>query len=300
MDFQQYSGQVVAPSAPIMTPPDQPGTKAVKQANSAKIVAIVVLVLIVLAGIGTLIWYIIYSNMSKEQVGEGGTKLALDGVSQMQEATGEMCKNSEEFLTNGKTYTLTDSRDLKSYKIRKLKDGNCWMVTNLALAGGKKITAEDSDVEAEYTLPASAESGFMTADKAEMFSGTSDTGGYYNWYAATAGTGTTAMSSGKAKSSICPKGWTLPIGGTNSQFDILRQNYAVAVDFLRAYSPTFAGAFMDNARLKQGALGGWWSSTVYDSTHANAWQMEGDTRAEMVYELKNVGYSVRCVLNAAA
>ena len=40
-------------------------------------------------------------------------------------------------------------------------------------------------------------------------------GAYYNWYTATAGSGTYSTTSGDAPYSICPKGWKLPRGGTD-------------------------------------------------------------------------------------
>ena len=46
-------------------------------------------------------------------------------------------------------------------------------------------------------------------------------GNYYNWYTATAGTGTYAMVSENAPSSVCPKGWKLPTGGEGGQFAAL-------------------------------------------------------------------------------
>ena len=39
---------------------------------------------------------------------------------------------------------------------------------------------------------------------------------YYNWYAATAESGTYAMTSGNAEDSLCPAGWQLPINGDSS------------------------------------------------------------------------------------
>ena len=49
-------------------------------------------------------------------------------------------------------------------------------------------------------------------------------GTYYNWLAATAGTGTNSFSSGNTTDSICPAGWQLPVDGsktTNKSWDKL-------------------------------------------------------------------------------
>ena len=41
-------------------------------------------------------------------------------------------------------------------------------------------------------------------------------GDYYNWYAATAETGTFAQTSGEATDSLCPAGWQLPVNGSDN------------------------------------------------------------------------------------
>ncbi|MDO5475213.1 MAG: FISUMP domain-containing protein [Candidatus Saccharibacteria bacterium] len=46
-------------------------------------------------------------------------------------------------------------------------------------------------------------------------------GNYYNWYSATAGTGTHSVETGNAAGSICPAGWHLPTGGTGGEFPTL-------------------------------------------------------------------------------
>ena len=52
---------------------------------------------------------------------------AIDPTTFMQNWAG--CKN----LKTGRTTTLVDSRDYKTYKVAKLADGKCWMLDNLAL-----------------------------------------------------------------------------------------------------------------------------------------------------------------------
>ena len=49
------------------------------------------------------------------------------------------CEN----LTLHETVRLTDARDGKEYDVRKLDDGNCWMITNLQYAGGGTNTYGD-------------------------------------------------------------------------------------------------------------------------------------------------------------
>ncbi len=55
------------------------------------------------------------------------------------------------------TVVLNDARDGKDYRVRKMPDGNCWMIDNLKLGtpGTELVlTSTDSDVVADFTLPA--------------------------------------------------------------------------------------------------------------------------------------------------
>ena len=129
---------------------------------------------------------------------------------------------------------LTDTRDNKAYAIKKLADGKCWMMDNLKLVGPKTLITSDSNISTNFSLTANAgDSGWCTenssaCDDQSMVYYDSATRAYYgalyNWYAATAGTGTYAMASGNVTSDICPKGWHLPVGGNNNttnQFALL-------------------------------------------------------------------------------
>jgi len=39
-------------------------------------------------------------------------------------------------MTPGDVTVLTDNRDGKLYRVRKMPDGKCWMLDNLAYTGG--------------------------------------------------------------------------------------------------------------------------------------------------------------------
>lgn len=69
------------------------------------------------------------------------------------------CSIGKNCDTNGSTVILTDSRDGKSYRVRKFPDGNCWMIDNLAYGG-------DTDAIAGKTT----------------FSGNGQTTPYITWY----------------------------------------------------------------------------------------------------------------------
>ena len=180
--------------------------------------------------------------------------------------------------------TLSDIRDGNSYTVRKLADGNCWMVDNLNLAGGTTLTSATSNVSSNYTLPASSTTGFSNNSVAYVYNDTTY-GGYYSWNAATAETGKTAVNQNVAYN-ICPKGFTMP---TNSQ--------AVAIDNLYSndtrVSPLQAvmSGYIDNGTFSRvGMQVAYWTSTATDANGANyssesstgSWQRRG-------------GMVVRCV-----
>jgi uncharacterized protein (TIGR02145 family) len=60
-------------------------------------------------------------------------------------------------MATGATTTLTDARDSKQYTVRKMPDGKCWMIDNLAYVGGGTTTYGDtvtgSSVAFNATMP---------------------------------------------------------------------------------------------------------------------------------------------------
>ena len=146
-----------------------------------------------------------------------------------------------------RVYTLTDTRDGQDYKVAKLKDGKCWMVENLNLAGGTALTSADTDISDEYVnnytndnnltkvdnsliLPASSNISSDSYSKPYNYAllynsnnRTTCTDGtntipcysYYSWGAATLASGKDLTGEDvHAPYSICPKGWRLPKTGS--------------------------------------------------------------------------------------
>jgi uncharacterized protein (TIGR02145 family) len=90
---------------------------------------------------------------------------------------------------------LTDERDNNKYMVRRLADGRVWMTQNLKISG-KTITSADSNMPSgsSFEIPSSTNSDFGF-DAAGVYID-SDYGGYYNFYAATAGWGSNSVTSG--------------------------------------------------------------------------------------------------------
>lgn len=158
--------------------------------------------------------------------------------------------NSCSTMQVGDVTALTDTRDNNTYAIAKLADGNCWMIENLRLDfTTAEITSENtnSPTASFVTEAASATSSqnpcntdtAACVDQIQYHNNNidrnllpdpkSNSGGgswygygvLYNWYAATAGNGTSAMTSGNVTGDICPAGWRLPTGGNNGEYNNL-------------------------------------------------------------------------------
>ena len=192
------------------------------------------------------------------------------------------------------TVTLTDTRDNNTYTVSKLADGKCWMTQNLRIIN-KTITPADSDVISNYTIPASSISGFNSFDTSSAY--VDSYGGFYTWYAATAGTGTQAMSSGNTSVSICPKGWKLPTGGDNGEFKTLYNNYnSSSVLISNPVNLTFSGYARSSSRDDQGSAGYYWSSTARSGDGAAYVLFLGRASVQpATISSKHYGLSVRCI-----
>ena len=145
----------------------------------------------------------------------------------------------------------------------------------------------------------------------------------YNWYAATAGTGTynTSSNGTNVSGSICPSGWRLPSSysdgstptgnGTSpsaAYFPVLNASmnagslatgsttsYPAGWQYSGAWSGVFSG-YWNSGFSNQGSYGYYWSSTAYSST--SAWYL--DINSSGVYPggssgSKYYGFAIRCV-----
>ena len=242
----------------------------------------------------------------------------ISDISTLQGMNTTICKNT----STGTEVTLTDTRDDKSYTVRKLKtsattrNGDCWMTKNLALQGSKKLTSSDSQVSADWTLAAQTTGTWCTSNDASCYeknlsfiSSTASYGGYYNYYTATAGTGK-RDTTGNASSSICPKGMHLP---SQTEMQNMFDKYNTLALLTDANGPRIVkagsrkGGSVDNAgksfsvhtrtALAYGDLGN--TNTWYMYTFRLYYDLDAGRVVIDDYD-KNRGMSIRCLTNAAA
>ena len=237
-------------------------------------------------------------------------------------------------LTTGMVYELTDSRDNQKYLVARLKDGNCWMLQNLKLGRSTStltLTPTNSDVGSNYVLDNKLPSpgifheytidGVQHQNNSTEYYCTGDGTAsdwescYYNWYTATAGTGTTyiATQGQNVNNSICPAGWTLP---TQPQFRVLYNQYPSAAEMLVANPTTtkentpivgqvtstpgflLSGNYYTGGASNLGSYGLYWSRTAYSAQLAYDLYMNTSSVYPAYGGYKYLGFTVRCVANS--
>ena len=235
------------------------------------------------------------------------SSLTLNDISQMQQMSTAICNNT----ATGTSKTLTDTRDNNTYTVKKFNDGNCWMTQNLRLklTSGQAVTVVNNTTGATSswtpTNTTQTTTGTTWASNGGDVARSYDTantsyGVYYNWYAATAGTGTASMSSGNATSSICPAGWRLPSNsGTKSYYNLITTTYGytTGAELVSNLGFVYSGVYYYDGDVSlQGSEGNFWSSTALGSTYAYSLIfVSGRVLPQYNNSYKGRGYSVRCV-----
>lgn len=136
-------------------------------------------------------------------------------------------------------------------------------------------------------------------------SGSRKIGGYYNFCAASAGSycygsgSSVEPSYGNATEDICPKGWRLPTGGTNGEFDTLYNNssYNNYTNFRTALSLPLSGYFYSGEAYNQGGYGYWWSSTRSNTSDMYLLYLDTSTPSSGSRH-RYYGYPIRCLASS--
>lgn len=165
--------------------------------------------------------------------------VTINDLYYLQDIKPEICAASKIWASDSDSKSLIDYRDGKTYKVARLKDGNCWMQENLALAlsTSKTLTPSDTDIPKNWT---------PTANVTPSTTGSTS----YAAGLALAGTQGTATTNGaEYAGSICPKGWKLPLGGTANQnvsgsyYDMIINKYTINLARDAKNAPLY---FIDN------------------------------------------------------
>jgi uncharacterized protein (TIGR02145 family) len=117
----------------------------------------------------------------------------------------ETCSALPTYPTEGSTITMIDTRNNKPYTVRKLKDGNCWMIDNLALelTDGMILTPATTNIDSDKTVTLASggritnssftTSGHLTIDGTDAYNYGDVNGANYNaWRQVDPGNSSTA------------------------------------------------------------------------------------------------------------
>ncbi|MBR3204157.1 hypothetical protein IKF81_00540 [Candidatus Saccharibacteria bacterium] len=134
-------------------------------------------------------------------------------------------------------------------------------------------------------------------------------GDYYNWYAATAESGSYTTTSGNMQDSICPKGWGLPVNGnaqiSKSWINLLFTSYSLQdngdsstsahktpLSLVYSGDYSWVGGNLSN----RGLNGYFWSSTPASTAIAQHLHFYS-TRLVPQSSLNKIdGFTIRCVV----
>ena len=208
---------------------------------------------------------------------------------------------------------VIDSRDQQPYTIQKLKDGNCWMMTNLNLQHiTNNLTADDTNIAENTTLSKDTFNGwkktsgtgnytsgeFIPVEGIDSISNT-PYGTLYNYCAISAGTYCYSSGHGVGDSGqdLCPAGWRLP---TDNEFSNLLNNSAY-----NTYAKMRASIFNGGAGFalggasyldppEPGSVAKYWASTWNDVGGMKALRFD-ETTVMMNQNSRGTSYNIRCV-----
>ena len=219
---------------------------------------------------------------------------------------------------------VVDARDNRTYWVQRMPDGRCWMLTNLAYAGGGNnfygdvvdglvATITNSHAMPRFSRPPGANPTTYPTAPSTSTTGIGQYGYLYNWCAAMGNQqGTSACANAISplpdrNTSICPAGWRLPTAGadgttpqdnnTNEFWNLnqaVNEGVGLRTQWLGMYSGHggIAGTFSD-----VGTRANYWSSTQIDAMSARNLVFTASILATASGFTKNAGLSVRCVAN---
>ena len=216
---------------------------------------------------------------------------------------------------------VVDARDNRTYWVQKLTTDTCWMLTNLAYAGGGTNTYNDvktlqngtadgagTYTVAKYYIPTNANPTTSPSTPSTSTDGgaTNPQYGYlYNWCAAMGAQATAACANATtpgldSATSICPSGWRLPSSNTGGQLEVLNNTVNGGLTNTDAGLRTnwlsqLSGLWTNGSFSAQGTHGSYWSLTQRDAGNAyRAYALSGVSNPNN-FSTKSVGFSARCV-----
>ncbi len=270
--------------------------------------------------------YVRCANLTdKTRVSDART-IEVDIASQPMTALGAMqaltSANCPAYTVDRAKRTVFDARDNQIYYVGK--SGNlCWMMSNLRYSGNGNWNSGWGWADDRYATNKSNNTantnddarplGFSTpagwavttpsaggAGGSSDYTNTSPNGGFYgnhyNWCAAMGGQASacqeTASTQPATNITLCPAGWRLPTGGTNSELQAMLN----VSNFRNNFFIVYAGYPTSAVFSSQGTATYYWSSNVSPSVTSNAMALYiSSSNGYIERRAKYDSLSVRCV-----
>jgi len=210
-----------------------------------------------------------------------------------------------------------DARDSHTYWVKKIGP-SCWMMTNLAYAGGGDTTFEDvktlqlgsgafessgTSSEPMYYIPPGANVTTFPDSPSTATNGIGQYGYLYNWCGAMGGQATSACS-GTATTptpvtttSVCPAGWRLPLSAELSVINSVANggstttSTGLRINWLAQYSGSGSPTFYD-----QGLWGHYWSASQSGTSTAYKMALSPTSVSSATSMPKYFANALRCMI----
>ena len=197
-------------------------------------------------------------------------------------------------VTSDETYTGTYSWDFGLYVKNNPDDYNsyCDQVKTMSGCNGWTDVTNLTPAETEWTGSIDNTVSGNTYDAHFLI------GNFYQWNAATAGTGGTIDNYANATDSICSKGWRLPTSRDGGEFDALVGDLNSTTITQAPYYFNPSGEVLSGSLRYAGSKGDYWSSTAFSHTRG-AFELSFDSDSVVPSYFLNpyryYGRSVRCL-----
>lgn len=244
--------------------------------------------------------FLIYAQYSVGRWKTPDNKIIDSGIIYMQDINktvidGGFCGTK---IPTGSTIILIDSRNSEQYAIIKATN-QCLMAKNLNFIGS--ISTINSNSGTNFVITEDC-NGYNSSDvetvkacSSGSIAQSSNNGVYYNWYTATAKSGTQGMVNNEADFSICPKNWKMPSKNEWEELISAIGNMPSAWTS-QPYSFVRGGYLVDGSIV--GNTGYYWSRSVVNDDAA--YTLRIDNNMTRIHETisKYAGAFVRCVADS--
>jgi uncharacterized protein (TIGR02145 family) len=232
----------------------------------------------------------------------------------MQDATTAQCVA----LPSGTTLNLKDARDNKVYRVRKMVDGRCWMIDNLAYDIGNAPGRPAYLARVELNPYTSLNSRAQYMINPSYTTAAGQTTYLYNWCAAMADTSancavTVAYAWGPTdpQTGICPAPFRLPIGGgeaygsygdaSTTTNEFAKLDIAMGGSGKNGYRNyyLFTGTGTSNVNWF-GVLSGFYNSGFYDDPNRGGFYFQGTWGSWWSSTVQQLDYPAALIVYALA